>query len=136
MGLDMYMKGRKFFAFNAKTRLEEGFEVEAIEVKLGYWRKHPNLHGYIVQTFAAGRDECQEIELDITQLQTIIEAVQARQLPKTEGFFFGKSATKEDEIVEEMKDDLEILAKCVSWLTRLEERDKECWYSVIYHASW
>jgi hypothetical protein len=27
--------------------------------EVGYWRKHPDLHGYIVETFADGVDACQ-----------------------------------------------------------------------------
>jgi hypothetical protein len=127
----MYLKGRKFFAFDAETRLEDGFEIEAIEVKLGYWRKHPNLHGYIVQTFAEGRDECQEIELSLEDLEKIIEAIKAKELPKTEGFFFGSSDGSETE------EDLEIFAKAVVWLTHLNPaHTRKYWYTVIYHASW
>jgi hypothetical protein len=128
----MYLTGRKFFAHTAGTRLEDGFEVEAIEVRLGYWRKHPNLHGYIVQEFAEGRDECQNIELGVEELEKIIKAVKDKALPKTEGFFFGESSGDDDELAE----DLEILGKAVSWLTHLDPDDRKYWYSVIYHASW
>jgi hypothetical protein len=59
--------------------------------ELGYWRKHPNLHGYIVQEFADGKDECQEIPLGEDELIQIMEAVKANELPHTTGFFFGVS---------------------------------------------
>ena len=132
MGLDMNMTGRKFLPYSAAKRFEEGFEIEAIEVKIAYWRKHPNLHGFIVETFAGGNDNCQDIELDISQLQTIIEAVKANALPKTEGFFFGVSNGDEAEL----QDDLEQLGKAVSWLTPLHKQEEQAWYSVIYRASW
>lgn len=67
MGLDMYLTGSKFLFTNwehpEKNRKEDGIEIESVRLRLAYWRKHPNLHGYIVQTFADGKDECQEIEL-------------------------------------------------------------------------
>ena len=75
MGLDMYLYGE-----------ENGEQIE-----LGYWRKHPNLHGFIVQTFANALDDCQKIELSVKDLQTVYEAVNVEALPETEGFFFGKS---------------------------------------------
>jgi len=59
MGLDMFLHGEKYFwGHNGKRPKEDGFEVKEHILELGYWRKHPNLHGYIVQTFADGKDEC------------------------------------------------------------------------------
>ena len=61
MGLDMYLKGNKFYWTNwrepEKNLTEEGFKLTEKTLELGYWRKHPNLHGYIVKTFAEGVDE-------------------------------------------------------------------------------
>ncbi len=56
-----------------------------------YWRKHPNLHGFIVQTFAAGVDECQQIYLDDAKVEAILKATLEDKLPVTQGFFFGVS---------------------------------------------
>ena len=61
MGLDMYLTGEKFVM--ATGLQEDGFPLRSKTLELGYWRKHPNLHGYIVQTFVGGKDECQEIYL-------------------------------------------------------------------------
>ena len=70
MGLDMYLTGEKyFFAYppeEARIPHEDGFEVRSQILRLGYWRKHPNLHGYIVNNFADGEDNCQSIFLDET----------------------------------------------------------------------
>jgi hypothetical protein len=129
----MYLEGRKHFVGSGQKRMEDGFEVDAIQVSIAYWRKHPNLHGYIVQEFAEGRDECQNIELGVEELEKIIKAVKDKTLPKTEGFFFGESSGDDDEMAE----DLEILGKAVSWLTHLDrEHVRDHWYSVVYHASW
>jgi hypothetical protein len=116
MGLDMYLRGEKFFWQSWRIdgvdedRKEDGLRVTNVEVDLGYWRKHPNLHGYIVQTFAGGEDECQKIELGADNLRDIIEAVRAKRLPETTGFFFGESDGSE------APEDIEILERALRWL--------------------
>ncbi len=81
MGLDMYVFGHNANEAN-QDYVGEG---------LAYWRKHPNLHGYIVKTFADGVDECQRIPLTVEQIDQTIAAVRANALPHTDGFFFGVS---------------------------------------------
>lgn len=134
MGLDMYLMGRKHLRFVTDdgaliARQEDGYPISVIEIDLGYWRKHANLHGYIVNTFAGGEDNCQRIELDVEDLHRIAEAVTSRSLPHTEGFFFGKSDGTDEEIAE----DLEIIKKAIDWLL-LDTKDG--WRSVYYQASW
>jgi hypothetical protein len=85
MGLDMYLVGNKSTSYKAEV-MEDGFPVMATQLKLGYWRKHPNLHGFIVQQFADGEDNCQEIYLSKDDLLKIIQAVKDDNLPYTEGF--------------------------------------------------
>ena len=62
MGLDMYLEGRRFLRTNwenPEANLKRGkYRVKEETLELAYWRKHPNLHGFIVQTFADGVDEC------------------------------------------------------------------------------
>jgi len=137
MGLDMYMSGRKFFVgYPAKDFDEEGHEIEEIRVRLAYWRKHANLHGYIVATFAEGADNCQDIELSIEQLHEILEVVKKPdEMPKTEGFFFGESMNDEQQIEE----DVELITKCIAFLSApavVREDHSKIWRSVIYRASW
>jgi hypothetical protein len=128
MGLDMYLKGDKFFAsYNGNRPKEDGFEVSRHELQLGYWRKHPNLHGYIVQTFAEGKDECQDIDLSAENIEQIIKAVEDGILPPTTGFFFGASDGSEKE------EDLAIFKAALEWLN---VKEKEVWRSVVYRASW
>jgi hypothetical protein len=116
MGLDMYLTGRKFFWRNYderdNERKEDGHIVESMDVRLGYWRKHPNLHGYMVKTFGKGNDDCKEIELTAEDLRQTIGAVKAKSLPATSGFFFGES----DGSDEEVNEDLKILGEALTWL--------------------
>jgi hypothetical protein len=130
MGLDMFLRGRKFYRSAIRQRpQEDGFDIVQKDLDIGYWRKHPNLHGYIIEHFADGVDECQDIELGPDQIDKIIKAVRAGNLPHTEGFFFGTSSTDEGQMIE----DLSILQGAYDWL---KKPDESVWKSVIYRASW
>ncbi len=116
MGLDMYLNGRTW----PKEEDHEDREWEEI----AYWRKHPNLHGFIVKTFAGGVDECQEIPLEVADLEKIVSAVKADGLPPTSGFFFGRSdCANQDETLEKLE-------KAIDWARGDGLR------RVIYRASW
>lgn len=133
MGLDMYLEGRKHIMEDwrnpANNEMEEGIRVSGKTYDLGYWRKHANLHGYIVQTFADGIDECQDIELDQEALVKMIADIKAGNLPHTEGFFFGASRMDG----EEMERDLSVITRALLWL---QAKDDNCFRSVVYRASW
>jgi hypothetical protein len=142
MGLDQYLSGRKFMTFENVIKDDEGNVIEEIVVKLGYWRKHSDLHGYIVETFGPrdhedkAVDDCREIELSIEDLHQLLEAVKKpkKNLPKTTGFFFGESAHDKDQI----KEDIAIFTKAIGFLEAgavLGDSNK-VWRSVIYRASW
>jgi hypothetical protein len=129
----MYLEGRRDFYKNYKNPeidpTEEGYRIKSKIYDLGYWRKHPNLHGYIVQTFADGVDDCQEIPLSQQDLIKMIAAVKDGNLPHTTGFFFGESSGDDDE----RQEDLAILTKALIWLQSKEDND---YRSVIYRSSW
>ena len=85
MGLDMY----------AYTSAKEGQEATARE--LAYWRKHPNLHGWMEQLAESknleyGSFNGVELELTWEDLEALEQAVTHKQLPATAGFFFGKDS--------------------------------------------
>ena len=54
MGLDMYLYGDKSVSSSSDANpvMEDGYIVSNKILDLGYWRKHANLHGYIVDRFA------------------------------------------------------------------------------------
>lgn len=112
MGLDMYIKAR------SKNKKED--------VKLAYWRKHPNLHGLIVHTWAGGVDNCQEIPLTRGAIEHIKQCVNNGTLPFTEGFFFGRSSGCD---IEKENDNL-LLDKV---LQHMDENPDDL---VYYQASW
>ena len=128
MGLDMYLWGRESKHFDDPRVVDDkGRQVVACEIDLGYWRKHPNLHGFIVDTFADGVDECQRIALDVEDIEKIIHAINAKALPYTEGFFFGKSDNTEAEAAFDRK----VFMEALEWIA-----EKPMVRRVIYQASW
>ncbi len=126
MGLDMYLEGHKYLCGNYNNP-EDGFRLKGKILELGYWRKHPDLHGYIVNTFASGKDNCQDIELGLYSLENILQAIKDDKLPFTEGFFFGKS------LPEDGQSSMTIIKNAINWLAT--EEDGTVRY-VIYRASW
>lgn len=123
MGLDMYLTGERtlFHGFDANhQRIGERFF-------LGYWRKHPDLHGYLVETFAEGIDECQPIPLTDDNIRQIIGAIERDELPKTSGFFFGTSTG------DEKGNDLAIFRDALTWL---DVPETDAFRSLTYQASW
>ena len=110
MGLDMY----SYVAARAGQQEEfyEGAEWDN-EIKdhrnpnvnrpreIAYWRKHPNLHGWMARLWLAREgNELRELdnfngielELDADDLDLLEYVVKERELPGTSGFFFGNDA--------------------------------------------
>jgi len=122
----MYLNGERYLHRIGKPERRRG-EMNGETYELGYWRKHPNLHGYIVETFADGIDECQRIDLSAEDIRRITAAVEAEALPETTGFFFGRSDGSEKD------EDLLIFREALDWL---DTDDEDGWRSVYYRASW
>jgi hypothetical protein len=120
----MYLTGKKYF-MRRRARGDRKGEL----YDLGYWRKHPDLHGYIVREFAGGEDRCQEIWLDEDRIRQVIEAVKRRRLPETDGFFFGASEDTDGRIAH----DVRVFEEALSWLEAEEPGEMR---SITYQASW
>ena len=100
MGLDQYA------AIRLDTKDEEGnYESE----ELAYWRKHPNLQGFMEDLWEQkGRpnanvssDEnpfgsefnCVDLELTLEDIDALEASVKGDELPETGGFFFGDDSS-------------------------------------------
>ena len=95
MGLDMYA----YAAARANADWNTGEQRE-----IAYWRKHPNLHGWMEQLWTEkGRPGIDEhlqdvmfngIELQLTweDLDKLEEDITNGRLPHTTGFFFGDNS--------------------------------------------
>lgn len=103
MGLDMYA-----FTQKAKPQTPVDFEPDT-PTELHYWRKHPNLHGWMEALyFEKGGQQsfnCVPVELTIEDLDRLEADLSLSNLPQTEGFFFGQTQG------DELDDDLTFIAK-------------------------
>lgn len=157
MGLDMYLYVEEYVsrkdwkvdrdkdnqAFNdIVSALELGDVVEqdswtglTVQIPVGYWRKANAIHAYIVNTFADGIDECQQIYIPrkgMEELRDLCHLVitnpdEARNsLPPQSGFFFG-STDIDEWYLQDLKYTYELL-------TRLLSNEKI--ESFLYQASW
>lgn len=103
---------------------------------LGCWRKHPDLHGFIVDTFAYF-DNCRPILLDAQQLQQIIDAIQSDSLPHNFGCCFGSSYKPGQSLYEEQKmEDLATFTLALQWLLNGEPEEDGGKRGVYYQADW
>lgn len=131
MGLDMYLTGEIYITSdwnNPRNNItEEGYRLKGKLFDLGYWRKHPDLHGFIVTTFADGVDDCQRIHLGPESTKEIILAIKQDRLPHTDGFFFGSSENDSEQKAEA----IEIFSKALNW-----QQTDEWARSIYYQASW
>jgi hypothetical protein len=135
MGLDMYLEGERYYRknYDSDDRPKcNGYPVKQKVLDMGYWRKHPDLHGYIIQTYAEGIDECQGIYLDADELEDIANAIEKDKLAHgTEGFFFGNSEVH----AMHLKEDAKIFRDAKKWLESFDDSERWC-VSVKYQASW
>jgi hypothetical protein len=90
MGLDMYA----YTTTNTIPAVDCAAQEDAEE--LFYWRKHPDLHGWMEQLYRSKGGEaeqfnCVGVRLDTADLDALERAINGNGLPKTQGFFFGVS---------------------------------------------
>ena len=94
---------------------------------LHYWRKHPNLHGWMERLYRekGGADEkfnCVTVALTRDDLDRLEAVIRLRRLPHTTGFFFGASDGSEE------ADDLVFIRDAREALS--------CGKTVFYYAWW
>lgn len=112
MGLDMY-------AYTTATPLpsEVDFADPPDFHRIHYWRKHPDLHGWMQRLYfkkggAADSFNCVNLALSAHDLDNLESDIRNRCLPDTSGFFFGDSDGSETE------DDLAFIAQARAALAR------------------
>jgi hypothetical protein len=117
MGLDLYAC--------TTTQAPPGqVDFEASEAtQFHYWRKHPNLHGWMEQLHRDkdGSQNSVNVQLTVADLDDLEFAIKATVLPHTTGFFFGASDGSERD------DDLAFIVKARGALTAGKS---------IFYTSW
>tara|TARA_B100000287_G_scaffold283761_1_gene267400 strand:- start:577 stop:948 length:372 start_codon:yes stop_codon:yes gene_type:complete len=92
MGLDQYATARRG---EAKTD-DEGYTYYEDSMELSYWRKHPNLQGWMEELYhEKGGEEsfnCVDLELTLEDLDALEQSLDESALPETVGFFFGQNS--------------------------------------------
>jgi len=81
----------------AYTAAKAEADSETGQREIAYWRKHPNLHGWMEQLAKSKKVKYStfngvELELIWEDLDELERAVTHGQLPSTQGFFFGDGA--------------------------------------------
>ena len=122
MGLDMYAYSTK-----AQPKTEIDFSTKNFEPEeLHYWRKHPNLHGWMQNLYDAKggtsdsfNGDC--VVLDSEDLDNLEQDIKDGNLPDTSGFFFGQSHPDSD------LDDLEFVSKARQAINEGK---------TVYYTSW
>ena len=124
MGLDMYAVS----IAKDDNRPTTDFDLDEEKYNdLHYWRKHPNLHGWMENLYfqKGGESEnfnCDTLLLTEQDIDRLEEDIKAKDLPETEGFFFGEPTG------EELEDDLEFIRKAREVLAQGRQ--------VAYYAWW
>tara|TARA_Y100001938_G_C7925280_1_gene346573 strand:- start:75 stop:446 length:372 start_codon:yes stop_codon:yes gene_type:complete len=93
MGLDQYANARK----GEPTTDDEGYTYYEDSMELAYWRKHPNLQGWMQDLYyekgGEGEFNCVDVELTLEDLNALEESLDDEALPETAGFFFGTDSS-------------------------------------------
>jgi hypothetical protein len=108
MGLDQYAyvaarAGQREEYYDSWNNENEEGDPTLKPRELMYWRKHPNLQGWMEQLWLKKNPDIDpnnrdalfngvELELTWADLEELEQAVKNRQLPSTQGFFFGNDA--------------------------------------------
>ena len=122
MGLDMYALSTK-----AKLNKEVDFDTINLDTEdIHYWRKHPNLHGWMQSLYESKggtsdsfNGDC--VVLTNNDLLDLERDIMDGNLPDTQGFFFGNSDG------EEKNDDLEFVKKAMQAIKEGK---------TVYYTSW
>lgn len=64
--------------------------------EIAYWRKHPNLQGWMENLWRSkggeGEFNCVDVELTLEDLDDLEQSINDSALPETTGFFFGSDS--------------------------------------------
>jgi len=100
----------------------------ALTNELQYWRKHHDMHGWMEQLYRkkGGKSEqfnCDTVRLEAEDLDKLERDIKKKDLPATQGFFFGNNPPDSDSD----KEDLEFVRKA-----RVALQNKQA----VYYTSW
>jgi len=153
----MYLQGERYRGYQAGEDSTKhhtaymGHKLMESRYEIDYWRKHNQLHGYIIKEFATdGEDNCEPIYLSHADIEQIIEYLGSVQdFPAAPGFFFGDDSNEYSP--EQRENDVMAFRNALDFLDAEEDQsnmvetlnheDKtvfrhEYHHNVYYQASW
>lgn len=166
MGLDMYLYANKYdskstynYDEEKKDKVSKTFYPRALNklarkhadynflsketfYQIGYWRKFNALHGFIVEHYADGEDNCRKIYLskdNIKEILNTLKEVKANPnsamdiMPPTSGFFFG-SQDIDEWFIKDVEYSVELFEDVLEMLEKNDKRKN--YYEIYYQASW
>ena len=126
MGLDQFAYKTKVKPGKSVDFQDEVYDDEVEREEIHYWRKHPNIHGFMERLYREKGGEsdfnCRPVELTQEDIDRLAHSILDGELPETSGFYFGQSFGDEE------NDDLE-------FCKRASEAIKEG-YTVFYDSWW
>lgn len=154
MGLDMYLKARKYIStwgnedkeLHAKLSeltkaIGKGFDFDEVGFTAIYWRKANAIHKWFVDNVQNGVDDCGEYPVDEEQLKALLNTVTRvlddpslaeELLPPQAGFFFGST-----ELDNWYRQDLQNTKdKLTALLGKFSEGEIGWDWSFYYRSSW
>ena len=95
MGLDQFAYKTKVKPSKPVDFQEEVYGDDVKREEIHYWRKHPNVHGFMEEIYREKGGEhsfnCRPVELTQEDIDLLAESILDGELPETSGFFFGQS---------------------------------------------
>ena len=121
MGLDQYIYG-----IAKVVDREVDFDIDEDPVQLAYWRKHPDLHGWMERLYRAKGGKAESfnlspVKLSLAELTALEYDITFGRLPETSGFFYGNHQDSYRE--EELRD-----------IEKLKAHFAD--YGTVYYTSW
>jgi hypothetical protein len=148
MGLDMYLKGKRYISdyddqdkvviskvMQLFPELSETQTLQEVTVRVGYWRKANQIHKWFVDNIQEGVDDCGDYYVSRESLQDLRTLCQqvidfrhlaTDKLPPQSGFFFGS-----DKVDEHYFRDLEDTIKIIDGALALPSS-----WDLEYSSSW
>lgn len=128
MGLDQFAYRTRVKPSKSVDFGDEVYKDNLESEEIHYWRKHPNLHGWMERLYrekgGSSDFNCRPVELTQGDIDRLAESILDGELPQTSGFFFGQSMGNQ----EEESDDLEFCKRASAAIS--------AGYTVFYDSWW
>ena len=127
MGLCMYLDG--IITFFDRGDAEDKSKPIGEIYRLGYWKNHFDLHDLIMENFSPCGDDGRKVDLSITDILQIIEAITDDEFSETDGSIRDESFDD----AERKSQTLQILNEAIQWCQLALKNEIR---SITYQGGW